>query len=67
MGNSGEQLELFKGDIIVGFGDNAGDGDRLDLVIALRGDTNEVPVPGAIWLLGSGLLGLVGVRRRRQA
>ncbi len=25
---------------------------------------NEVPIPGAIWLLGSGLVGLVGLRRR---
>ncbi len=25
-----------------------------------------VPVPGAIWLLGSGLLGLMGVRRKRS-
>ncbi len=25
---------------------------------------NPVPVPGAVWLLGSGLLGLVGFRRR---
>ncbi len=27
---------------------------------------NAVPIPGALWLLGSGLLGLVGVRRRRK-
>lgn len=26
---------------------------------------NPVPVPGAVWLLGSGLLGLVGIRRRK--
>ena len=25
-----------------------------------------VPVPGAVWLLGSGLLGLLGVRRKRK-
>lgn len=29
--------------------------------------TSEVPVPAAVWLLGSGLLGLVGVARRRKA
>ena len=28
-------------------------------------DTRCVPIPGAIWLLGSGLLGLVGIRRRK--
>jgi hypothetical protein len=28
---------------------------------------NPVPVPGAVWLLGSGLFGLVGVVRRRAA
>ncbi|RLB71614.1 MAG: hypothetical protein DRH03_05645, partial [Deltaproteobacteria bacterium] len=28
---------------------------------------NEVPIPGAIWLLGSGLFGLIGIRRRRQS
>ncbi|HJY79265.1 MAG TPA: hypothetical protein VKE95_21655 [Burkholderiales bacterium] len=26
----------------------------------------EVPLPGAVWLLGSGLLGLIGVSRRRK-
>ncbi len=27
---------------------------------------NPVPIPGAVWLLGSGLLGLVGIRRFRN-
>ncbi|MBN1615477.1 MAG: VPLPA-CTERM sorting domain-containing protein [Deltaproteobacteria bacterium] len=27
---------------------------------------STVPLPGAVWLLGSGLLGLVGLRRRRN-
>jgi len=27
-------------------------------------DTTAVPVPGAVWLLGAGLVGLVGLRRR---
>ena len=28
-------------------------------------DVSAVPVPGALWLLGSGLIGLAGLRRRR--
>ena len=41
--------------------------------IALSGDIdaiysrNCVPIPGAVWLLGSGLLGLVGIRRKKKA
>jgi hypothetical protein len=37
---------------------------------ALNGDFSQsyfaeaVPVPAAVWLLGSGLLGLMGLRRR---
>ena len=30
-------------------------------------DLSAVPVPAAVWLFGSGLLGLVGVARRRKA
>jgi len=29
--------------------------------------TSEVPVPAAVWLFGSGLVGLAGVARRRKA
>ena len=31
----------------------------------IAGTTTTVPVPAAAWLLGSGLIGLVGLRRRR--
>ncbi|MGD9162707.1 MAG: hypothetical protein PVG39_30155 [Desulfobacteraceae bacterium] len=30
------------------------------------GVINAVPIPGALWLLGSGLLGILGIRRRRN-
>ena len=36
-------------------------GFDLDAVAAV----NSVPVPGAVWLLGSGLIGLMGLRRRK--
>ena len=32
----------------------------------LEGDIAAVPVPAAVWLFGSGLLGLVGVARRKK-
>ncbi len=38
-------------------------GDATIDIIAGR-NCSSVPIPGALWLLGSGLLGLVGVRRR---
>lgn len=30
-------------------------------------DVSEVPLPAAIWLFGSGLIGLVGMARRKKA
>lgn len=30
-------------------------------------ELNAVPIPGAVWLLGSGLLGLIGIRRKKKA
>ena len=27
-------------------------------------NVNPVPIPGAVWLLGSGLIGLIGLRRK---
>ena len=29
-------------------------------------ETTTVPIPGAVWLLGSGLVGLIGLRRRMR-
>mgnify|MGYP003574155827 CR=1 FL=1 len=34
---------------------------------AFSGNLTYVPVPAAVWLFGSGLLGLVGVARRRRS
>ncbi len=38
-----------------------GSGNSLTVV-----SVREVPVPGAIWLFGSGLLGMIGIARRRK-
>ena len=35
--------------------------------ITLNGTAAVVPVPAAVWLFGSGLLGLVGVARRKKS
>ncbi len=38
--------------------------DGLEGLDTVRLTANAVPIPDAIWLLGSGLIGLVGIRRR---
>lgn len=32
----------------------------------LKVETSAIPIPGAIWLLGTGLVGLIGVARRKK-
>jgi hypothetical protein len=46
-------------------GDPTGFGD-IHYGLSLTGTISTVPVPAAVWLLGSGLVGLVGVARRRK-
>lgn len=38
-----------------------------DLKLGIRIEGSPVPIPSAIWLLGSGLFGLIGFAARRQA
>lgn len=49
----GESSAFFAGGTLVNGGDPGG------------GPISEVPVPAAAWLLGSGLIGMVGMARRR--
>ena len=43
-------------------------GDPLDLSAgAFSASLSMVPVPAAVWLFGSGLLGLIGIARRKRA
>jgi len=35
--------------------------------ISITADVSSVPVPAAVWLFGSGILGLIGVARRKKA
>lgn len=44
-----------------------GPNSRLDGPIAYIAETtNPVPIPGAVWLLGSGLMGLITIRRKSK-
>ncbi len=35
-------------------------------IVGMIGMTNAVPIPGAVWLLGSGLIGFIGITRRNS-
>ncbi len=32
----------------------------------ITGETTAVPIPGAVWLLGSGIMGIMAIRRRKK-
>ena len=54
------------GTIITGYGDNP-DGYTEAWITDISGSVPAaVPVPGAIWLFGSGLLGLNGISRHKK-
>lgn len=43
------------------------DGTATTDILALQAAVNPVPLPGAVWLLGSGLAGLIAARKRLAA
>lgn len=60
------------GDTCTGVGTPMVSGPFPDQAPAFNGvvsaaDTSPVPVPAAVWLFGSGLVGLAGIARRRKA
>jgi hypothetical protein len=64
----GVRSEMFVRLMTPGFetGGAASIGDPLDLSAgAFSGNLSIVPVPAAVWLFGSGLIGLVGLARRK--
>ena len=55
------------GNFVIAWEDLAGGGDRDFNDIVVEADVAPVPVPAAVWLFGSGLLGLIGIARRKIA
>ena len=72
-GNNREGLVIMTGDgmseLVLGYNDNITltgpgmDADYDDMLV--RAEFSAVPVPAAVWLFGSGLLGLIGIARRK--
>lgn len=59
-------LTLSAGTLILGLNDGGScDGDYDDFILAAS-KTAPTPIPGAVWLLGSGLLGVMGFKRTRK-
>jgi len=61
-GGSMSELVLAYNDNLLGIGDS----DYDDMLVRAEFRSVEMPVPAAIWLFGSGLLGLIGIARRRK-
>lgn len=66
-----DPVKLFDGEDDVWVHYRTGMGVTIDSVIVFPESTGPsvgaVPIPAAAWLLGSGLLGLIGIRRHRKS
>jgi hypothetical protein len=69
IGNVSEGPTLYTGDVTSTIGIHMNfelsAGDRVTFNTSF--EVNPVPVPAAVWLFGSGLLGLIGIARRKKA
>lgn len=63
-GTSDLLASVSKGDLTEGF--PLVDGGFADFIV-IPGSVTVVPVPAAVWLFGSGLIGLVGLAKRKKA
>lgn len=66
-GNSGDQIQNIS--TTLAFSVFMEQGDVIDMFAeggAEVAAVGEIPIPGAVWLFGSGLLGLVGLARRKK-
>ncbi len=60
-------LTLKAGTLILGLNDDGStDGDFDDFILAAKVKAAPTPIPGAVWLLGSGLLGVMGFKRAHK-
>lgn len=73
MGTNLEGLGIMFGeslsDLVLAYNDNilgSGDRDYDDMLVRAEFRTVHMPVPAAAWLFASGLLGLIGMARRRK-
>jgi hypothetical protein len=58
------QYAPLSSEVLASWSGASGSSDEYTIVIS---STSPIPVPAAVWLFGSGLLGLIGIARRKKA
>ena len=64
-GNEGQGQGNEVGNFVIAWEDLPGGGDRDFNDIVVEVNVAPIPIPAAVWLFGSGLLGLIGIARRK--